>query len=532
MIMKQEQLGTKSFWNGTNTVKLFPALEQDLETDVCIVGAGITGLSCAYFLSKENVSVVVLDDGEIGSGETFRTTGHLTYALDDRFYDLIDLFGVTNAQLALESHRTAVDRIEQITIDEQINCDFERVNGYLFLHTDDKPETLSRELDALHQLNLSAARIVQRAPIQSFDTGPCIFFPNQAEFDVVKYINGLTNAITKRGGLIYNFTPANSFETHENSCLVKTRNGHTINSKYLIIATNSPINDRFVIHTKEAAYRTYVIAGKIPRTDISKGLYWDTGDPYHYIRVCQLTSTDPDFATHFMLLIGGEDTRTGQDHEYEERFQNLKNWSKQRFPALKEITYQWSGQILEPVDSLAFIGRNPLDSKNVFIGTGDSGNGLTHGTIAGMLITDLIMGRTNPWEKIYDPSRKTLNAMGSFFEENLNTANQYLDWITPEKCHHEDQIERGTGSVIQNGIHKIAVYKDHQGNLYPLSARCTHFNGEVHWNPIENSWDCPCHGSRFDVNGEVLCGPALHGLEKVNVEQEKRMNLNLQNKIP
>jgi Rieske Fe-S protein len=234
-------------------------------------------------------------------------------------------------------------------------------------------------------------------------------------------------------------------------------------------------------------------------------LLWDTPDPYHYVRLQRADG-------HDVLIVGGEDHKTGQANDAEERFQRLQQWARERFPHVERFEFQWSGQVMEPVDSLALIGRNPLDSDNVYIATGDSGNGMTHGTIAGMLLTDLIVGRANPWEKLYDPARKTLGATKEFAKENLNVAAQYADLVTPGELDDVSQINSGEGAIVRRGMAKIAVHRDDDGVLHERSAFCTHLGCVVQWNSIEKTWDCPCHGSRFQTDGHVVNGPAIRAL--------------------
>jgi Rieske Fe-S protein len=213
-----------------------------------------------------------------------------------------------------------------------------------------------------------------------------------------------------------------------------------------------------------------------------------------------------------VLIVGGEDHKTGQAGDHEERYARLEAWARERFPMIQGVEFRWSGQVLETIDGLAFLGRNPLDEPNVFIATGDSGMGMTHGTIAGMLLTDLILGRENPWATLYDPARKTLRAIGEFARENLNVLAQYADWLTPGDVSSPEEVRPGTGAVVRRGLAKVAVYRDEQGVLHERSAACPHLGCVVGWSDAEKTWDCPCHGSRFDRYGRVLNGPANRDL--------------------
>ena len=498
---------TTSVWMATSAMPEERPLTSDAQADVCIVGAGIAGLTTAYLLAKGGRRVIVVDDGPTAGGETCRTTAHLVSALDDRFYHLERLHGAEGARLAAQSHAAAIDKIEQIVGDENLDCDFTRLDGYLFVPPGDDLAQLEDELKASHRAGLTDVSRVDRAPITTFDTGPALRFPRQGQFHVLKYLNGVAGAAKRLGASIYNGTHVDGIRGG-NDARVETSRG-VITAGAIVVATNSPVNDLVAIHTKQAAYRTFVVGARVKRDSIPQILLWDTPDPYHYVRLQRADG-------HDVLIVGGEDHKTGQANDAGERFGRLQQWTRERFPHVERFEFQWSGQVMEPIDSLALIGRNPLDSDNVYIATGDSGNGMTHGTIAGMLLTDLIVGRANPWEQLYDPARKTLGAVKEFAKENLNVAAQYADLVTPGELDDVSQINSGEGAIIRRGIAKVAVYRDDSGVLHQRSAFCTHLGCVVQWNSIEKTWDCPCHGSRFQTDGHVVNGPAIRSLAKAD----------------
>jgi glycine/D-amino acid oxidase-like deaminating enzyme/nitrite reductase/ring-hydroxylating ferredoxin subunit len=476
-------------------------LHEEARADVCVVGAGIAGLTTAYLLTRAGKNVIVLESDEIGSGETGRTTAHLAFALDDRFTELERLFGKGGARLAAESHMAAVDRIEAVVNELSLDCEFERLDGYLFAPADAAANALDAEFEAALEAGVKGIEILKSAPIP-YQTGPCLRFPRQGQFHPMKYLSGLANAIRKHGGRIFVHSRVEEFEGGE-VARAKTTDGGVVRADALVVATNTPINNRFTIHTKQHAYRSYAIAMSLPIKSIPRALYWDTEEPYHYVRLTR------DTPLQDLLIVGGEDHKTGQDSDPGERFRRLEQWARARFPQARDVVRFWSGQIMEPVDSLAFIGRNPSDEPNVFIATGDSGHGMTHGTIAGMLLTDLILGRENPWADLYDPGRRTFRAAGEFLRENVNVAGKYLEWLGPGEVRSADGVKPGGGAVMRRGLTKVALHRDEEGNLHTLSAVCPHLGCFVHWNGVEKTWDCPCHGSRFDVEGNVLNGPAL-----------------------
>lgn len=484
-----------------------PQGQKDSACDVCIVGAGIAGLTTAYMLAKEGRSVIVVDMGPMAGGQTGRSTAHLTWAIDDRFFNLVKFHGEKKAALIGQSHKEAIDKIESIVAEELIDCDFRRVDGYLFLDPETNPEYLQKELETIHRLGFQNVEMKNAIPHMPFDSGPAIRFPNQGQIHIMKYMNGLAQAIERYGGQIYIHYKVDQIENGAEP-KVTLEDGHVIRAKQVVVATNTPINDRFAIHTKQAPYRTYVVAATIPKGSVPLGLYWDTQSPYHYIRI----SPDENSEIYDLILIGGEDHKTGQESDPYHHFLNLEVWARRHFPMILSFQYRWSGQVYEPVDGVAFIGKNPGED-NVYIATGDSGQGITHGTIAGLLLTDLLQNRSNPYVEIYDPARKTFSAGFEYLRENLNVAWQYTDYLKTSEVPDVESIPVGEGAVMQHGLKKIAVYKNPQGELTELNAVCPHLGGVVHWNSVEKSWDCPCHGSRFAVDGSVITGPALKGLE-------------------
>ena len=495
----------------------FGPLRENLTADVVVVGAGIAGLTTAYLLGKEGKQVVVLEDGDVASGESGRTTAHLSNALDDRYTTLEQLFGPDGARLAAESHSAAIDQIEKIAADEGIACDFLRLDGFLFLPKNGQPQELQDELAAAHRAGLGSVAWLPNAGTAGFATGECLRFPNQGQFHIIKYLNGLAQAIARQGGRIFTHSHVTEV-TGGSGSGVRTTEGFEVQAPAVVVATNSPFNDRVAMHTKQSPYRTYVVAARVPKGAVATALFWDTADPYHYIR---LQTVDPP-ADYDLLIIGGEDHKVGHD-DPQARLACLEEWAHTHFPQITAIDYRWSGQVLEPNDGLAYIGRNALDHDNVYIITGDSGQGMTHGTLGAMLLRDLILGQPNPWEKLYDPGRVTLKAesLKEFALDNASVVADYTDLLTGGDVASADDIAPGTGAVLRQGLTKVAVYKDPQGQTHACSATCPHLGCVVHWNDLETSWDCPCHGSRFNAYGQLLNGPAnsdLTPLEQATTE--------------
>ena len=401
-----------SLWLASSDLPTFAPLRQDLQVDVCVVGAGMAGLSTAYLLAKEGRRVAIVTQEGVGEGETMRTSAHLTAALDTRYFRLEALHGELGARLAAASHTRAIDRIEHIVAQERIACAFARLDGYLVATSEQAAGEIDREWEAARGAGIEVARL-PHCPAAPFSPGPCLRFPRQAEFHPLEFLAALARAVDEMGGHIYTDTHVDTV-TDGARAQVLTSAGPEITAEAAVIATDTPVSTVLTLHTKQAAYRTYVIAARVPAGALPAALYWDTDAPYHYVRT--YTMVKQDRATD-LLIVGGEDHKTGQADDTVDRYDRLEAWMRARFPMAGEIDYRWSGQIMEPYDGLAFIGRSPGDEK-VFLATGTSGNGLTYGMISAMILSDLIAGRDNPWAKLYDPSRVTLRGAAILAREH------------------------------------------------------------------------------------------------------------------
>ncbi|MBC7658791.1 MAG: FAD-dependent oxidoreductase [Chitinophagaceae bacterium] len=472
-----------------------------------MIGAGIAGLTTAYMLAKSGHDVAIIDASRPGAGETGNTSAHLSSALDEQFYKLEELFGREGSLLAAKSHRTAIDAIEAICEQEKIECQFERVDGYLFASSPKDDDMITKEFDAAKRAGFPGLEMDSKIPFAGFRNALALRFPRQGQFQPILYLEGLTRSLKRLGVKIYTQCEATDI-VGKTPLVVSLKNGYKITAQNVVVATNTPFNDRFALHTKQAPYRTYIVSFEIARDAIPKGLYWDTEDAYHYVRTQDLN------ANQSLLIVGGEDHKVGQDDDPEKRWAKLEEWTRKNIPVAGAVVKRWSGQVNEPVDGLAFIGRNPGD-EHVFVVTGDSGHGLTHGTIAGLIISDLIIGNPNPWESLYSPSRINmhLGSVGEFFKENLNVALQYKDYFSPGDVASLSDVPMGEGAIVRHGLRKIAAYRDHNNKLHCNSAVCPHLGGLVHWNRAEKTWDCPCHGSRFAIEGQVINGPSKCGLK-------------------
>jgi glycine/D-amino acid oxidase-like deaminating enzyme/nitrite reductase/ring-hydroxylating ferredoxin subunit len=509
---------TTSVWMTVEPTKQFPTLEQDVECDVCVVGAGIAGLTTAYLLAKAGQRVVVLEKfPQVAQGETSRTTAQLVYFTDYTYSQLKKYHGDKIHAIA-EAHNTAIDTIERIAREENIACDFRRVPVYLFAPKPEHVKMLDREFEVLQELNASPVRRLDRMPVDGLPPHPCIEIQNLAQIHALKYMYGLAEAVERHGAQIFVSTQVTDFDTAHATLLegrvgaegvtIKTENGPVVRARYAVAATNAPGTDVFGVHLRMSAYRTYVVGLRVEKGRLPYAIWWDTLDPYHYVRLVEEDGYD-------VLISGGEDHHTGRDEDggaNDERFRCLEDWTRHTFPQAGERLFEWSGQVMESYDGIGFNGRH-AEGSPLFMITGDTGSGTTNGTLGALLVSDLIHGKENPWEAVFDPSRLRVGALGEMVREAGPMLWQFTDWLTPGD---DDPVKPGAGAIVREGLRKVAVYKDENGTEHRLSAICPHLGCIVQWNGVEKTWDCPCHGSRFGATGELLNGPAKNDLEKLS----------------
>jgi glycine/D-amino acid oxidase-like deaminating enzyme/nitrite reductase/ring-hydroxylating ferredoxin subunit len=501
--MKSNEAGTRSVWQATVEPRALAPLRQDTDADVVVVGAGLAGITTAYELARGGKRVVVLEkEPNIGAGETAHTTAHLVNAMDDRFTHLNSQAAHDAGRQARESHGAAVDWIERVARAENIECEFRRLDGFLVPGPGEDPKIIEEELRGAQRAGFAGAEMLASSPVEGLG-GPCIRFPNQGEYHPLKFLNGVADAFLRLGGRMFGSAQVNDAaggaEGH-----ATTVDGRTVRAPQIVLATNSPAG-RYIETMKMVPFRTFVVALEIPVGSVPHALYWDTMDPYHYVRLA-------NDGTHELLVVGGGDYQTGTKDRGEQVFAELAEWARDRFEVDGPVVYRWSGQVLEPADFLAFIGRSHSDD-DVFICTGDSGQGMTHSVIAAMRIGDLILGRPERWP-VYDPKRVSGGAIKEYLKDAGLIMGRMLDHLKPGEVRSPDEIPRGSGAILRRGLKEIAVYRDDSGVVHELSAVCTHAGCIVHWNSTEGSWDCPCHGSRFDPKGAVLNGPAVSPLRK------------------
>ncbi|MFU0507808.1 FAD-dependent oxidoreductase [Pseudaminobacter sp. NGMCC 1.201702] len=497
---------TKSVWILDAELPAAPRLERDERCDVAVVGAGIAGISIAYELLLAGRNVVLVDRGPLLGGMTSRTTAHLAPICDDGLSELVKVRGEKLARRYQESQQAAVDRIEKHVKDLGIDCDFRRLDGFLFpaawMDEEEAAKQCDQEYAAAGKVG-AAVEHCKGVPLKGHKSAPVLRYPNQATFHPLKYLRAILADFENRGGKA--FAGSAVIEIEEGDELrLRIGSGATITSDHAVFATNSPINTVVAVHSKMAPYRTYAMAFELSKGALPDALYWDMDDPYYYVRLNP--GADIDY-----LIAGGRDHKSGEADDGEARFDALEAWVRALVPELGDETARWSGQVLETIDYCGCIGRSP-GSSNVFIATGDSGQGMTHGALAGLLIRDLIVDGSNQWEPVYAPNRKPPSALANYVSENLTLVKNFTEYLLPGEIKSIDDLKVGEGGILRDGLSKLAVCRDRDGKVHMHSASCTHLGCSVHWNSTEQCWDCPCHGSQFAPDGSVLNGPALQPL--------------------
>ncbi len=498
---------TLSYWIDTQPLPRFSALDRDLTVDVVVIGGGITGITAAYLLTQAGHSVALIDRRRLASVDTGHTTAHLTYVTDTRLSDLVKTFGRDHARAAWDAGRAAIWQIHSNAGDEGIECGLEWVSGYLHAPVDADGDMSAADLQAEAALAADlgfAARYHDQVPSAN---RPGVEFEDQALFHPRQYLRGLLEAITRKGGHVFENTDAE--EVQDEPLSVKAR-GHRLSCGYLILATHDPlvgtssVASAMLFQTKLALYTSYAVSGTLRPGHVPSGSYWDTKSPYDYLRVHGAPTRD-------VAVLGGEDHKTGQG-DPEACYARLEERAHARLPEL-EITHRWSGQVIETPDGLPYIGESAAQQ---FIATGFAGNGMTFGTLAAMMAADAVAGRSNPWADLFNPGRKTLTTVWDYLRENKD----YPYYMVRDLFARPDgrslrSLKRGEGKILELAGKKVAAYRNDAGAVTRLSPICTHMGCTVGWNAAERTWDCPCHGSRFEATGKVISGPAESPLEAI-----------------
>jgi glycine/D-amino acid oxidase-like deaminating enzyme/nitrite reductase/ring-hydroxylating ferredoxin subunit len=500
--MATTKTDTTPYWSMSTTFPQFAKLADDAETDVVVVGGGMTGLTAAYLLAKAGKRVILLERGRCAATDTGHTSAHVTMVTDAPLSELVKGLGRTHAQAVWDAGLAAIATIDDIVREHAIDAAFEWVDGYLHAplgdDASDERDHLKADANLASELGFDA-EYLESVPLVG---RPGVRFADQARIHPRQYLAGVAKAFVALGGRIHEHSEADEF--CDDPRRVKA-NGHAVTCEDVIIATHNPLvgftgmAGATLFQTKLALYTSYVIAGRVARGVVPDALWWDTADPYQFLRV------EPHRG-HDVVIFGGQDHKTGQQEDTEACYRRLEEQLRTVVPDV-DLTHRWSGQVIETPDGLPYIGRS---AEHQYSATGYAGNGLTFGTLAGIMISDAVLGRTNPWSELFDPARKALTrGLWDYVKENVDYPYYLIrDRFAGAEAKSLRAVRRGEGKVIERNGAKVAAYRDSAGTVSLRSAICTHMGCTVGWNTAERTWDCPCHGSRFKPSGDVISGPA------------------------
>lgn len=497
---------TRSIWKAKAEKSNFPTLREATETDIAIVGGGITGITTAYLLARSGKKVVLLESKQLADSTTGNSTGNLYAMVDKRLHHVQSKWDKETAGIVATSRNAAINLVEKLIQEHNIDCGFKRVPWYLFSETNSKDETIEKERSAAADYGLKAQALGE-LPIP-IPVSSALRVENQAQFNPAAFVRGLAEKIDKQNCRIYENTPVEEIEKGDR---VKLKIPHgTVTSNKVIMATHTP-KGVHGLQTMVAPYREYAIAARLRSGNVPDGIFWDTDAEHHHSFRSYKNGSD-----NYVLVVGGHH-KVGQETEHQKHYRRLEDSAKKYFD-VEEVEYRWSAQHYKPSDGLPYIGES-LDD-NVLLATGFSTDGLTYGVLSAMIFDDLLNDRENPWAETYKVKRfEPVKSAKEFVKENVNVMKEYTRNL-PGQGDADSflEVKAGEGKVVDSDDGKLAVYKDEAGKVHSVSAVCTHLKCIVDWNDAEKSWDCPCHGSRFQIDGEVIEGPALTPLKKKKKE--------------
>lgn len=496
-----------SYWVDSVNLPDFPSLGSAIEADVCVVGAGIVGVTSALLLKRAGLSVALLEMDQVLRGTTGYTTAKITSTQSTIYQQLLKEHGEQTASAYVSANDSGLAQIGAF-VDEGIECDFETKPNYVYAESEQEIDSVRKEVDAARAAGLDVS-FVDAVGELPFGIAGALRHNDQAQFHPLKYLRHFLVELERDGMPV--FERSRVVEVDEGDPNVVRTEVGSVTCRDVVIATGYPILDRGLYFARVHPKRSYAIAGVVPREKLIEGMYISIDQPTRSLRTI-------DDGNRILLLVGGEGHAVGQETETEGHYQRLEDWARERFD-MQEVTHRWATQDGSTVDTVPYIGTLRRGSEHLFVATGFGRWGMTNGTAAAMLLSDLIVGNKNPFADLYDPHRLSLRAsMSKFIKENVQVAKHFFgDRVSHPQGGHLSQLEDGVAVVTGVGLAHVAAYRDRSGQLHAVSAVCTHLGCVVNWNPAEKTWDCPCHGSRFDLEGKVLQGPALHDLEKKDV---------------
>lgn len=487
-----------SLWVETSPPTAYPPLQENARVDVAVLGGGIAGLTTALLLARSGASVAVVDAGKVGHGVSGYSTAKVTSLHSLTYADLASSRGEDHAHVYGEANEAGLATIARFTRELAIDCDFRRRPNFTHTDSPDEVDQVREEADTAARLGLPSSFVTETD--LPWDVAGAVRFEEQAEFHPCKYLVGIAQAIRGEGGQIHEHTRAVDVSDGD-PCTVELENGRELQAGHVVVATHFPFLDRSGFFARIHPERSYCLAIRI-RGAVPQGMYIDTQG--HSLR------SQPAPGGGELLLVGGASHKVGQADEADS-YRHLHSYARERFDVVS-VDYRWSTQDNIPLDKVPYVGKLAPFSRRVLVATGFRKWGYANGTAAAIILADAIKGREHPWAKTYDSTRLgPPSAAVPFVKENVNVGRRFV----------QDRLERGDvadvapgdGAIVRQGLGQAAVHRDERGELHALSARCTHLGCIVQWNNAERSWDCPCHGSRFAIDGRVIQGPAVSPLE-------------------
>ena len=492
-----------SFWLDSTAQTSFPKMEN-VTVDVAIIGAGIAGITAAYLLKKAGKTVALVEAQQIAKSASGHTTAKVTSLHQLIYADLIDRHGEDKARLYGESNQAGVEFVASTVEQEGIDCDFQRNDTYSFAEDKKNLDKVQKEYDAAVKLGLPAHFVTDTT--LPFDVAGALKFTNQAQFHVRKYLLHLANTIPGEGSYIFEDSRVQTVD-EGTPCKVHA-NDTVLQATDVLLTTHLPIVDTGLYFAKTYPQRSYIIGAKISEEKAPQGMYIGVGNNYHSIR------TTPAKDGGLLLLVGGGSHKVGEKSETEESYQELDQYLHSHF-GIDQVDYRWSSQDYESFDKLPYIGKLTPANDHIYVATGFNLWGMSKGTMAGMLLADLVQGIANPWADLYDSLRATPFVTKESIKNNLDVGKHWvLDRLKGIEKWSTDDVKPGEGKIITLEGEKVGVYKDDAGKVTAVNATCPHLACIVNWNSAEKSWDCPCHGGRFTCDGKVIQGPAVKDLEQ------------------
>jgi glycine/D-amino acid oxidase-like deaminating enzyme/nitrite reductase/ring-hydroxylating ferredoxin subunit len=498
---KNDHLTSGSYWIREQQTT-YPLLTNALNADVAVIGGGITGLTTALLLQRAGQQIVLVEANRIGQGTTGYSTAKLTSLHGLIYQRLQESYGLSGAKTYADANQAGIEQIAQLVDELGIDCDFERQAAYTFACDHEFVEKIRTEVDVAQQIGLPASYTTETS--LPFDMLGAIKVDNQAQFDPYRYCVGLAKALVEAGGRIFELSRALDID-EKNVCLISTSQGE-VRAQRAVLATLLPFMDRGLYFGYTYPSRSYGIEVQL-NTAAPEGMYINAESPTRSVR---------PFADRKRLIVVGEHHKVGQDDDTLDRYAALEEWARKWF-SVSSINHRCSAQDYVPADERAYIGRLQTSSDRLFVATGFRKWGLAMGTSAARIISDLILNRENPWAEFFDSTRHDLlDSAKTLVKENLDVAKSFVgDRLRTLAAKKLSELARGEGAIVTSNSERIAAYRDDQGNVHAVSPACTHLGCYVQWNSAEKSWDCPCHGSRFDCDGHVLQGPAVRPLKVV-----------------